>query len=238
MAAVRDRPVRRPVLRAVALLGLVVGGALFVVLSALVWHTQSAVALDRTLVRVIAAGPGGGLLAAGGSPPPRPDSVVPLGSVEIVVVLALGLAIVALAWGDGAGGVLGLAAPGLTGALTEYVLKPLITPPSLGSGRAFPSGHAGGVTAIALVAVALVYRRWGWMAALAVAPLAVLPIVLVGHALVRLDYHFPTDVLGGVLLASLVVLGLQALLALTGRPTVRSGPATTSPPSADPSVLA
>lgn len=236
MRGVRARSARHPVLRGAAFLGLVLCGGLFVGLSALVWHTQSAVALDRRLVGVVVAGPGGGVM--GGRPlAPRPERAVPLGSVEIVSVLAVGLAVVALAWGDWAGALVALVAPGLTGGLTELLLKPLITPPSLGSGRAFPSGHAGGVTAIALVALTLVYRRWGPAASLVMAPMAVFPIVIVGHALVRLNYHFPTDVLGGVLLAAVVVLGLQSLLALAGRPTFRTRQDPPHP-CADPSVLA
>ncbi len=199
--------------------------ALFVWLSSLVWHNGSGVGLDRTLSRLTVVGAVAEVLAEGKPLEPRPRKAVHLGSATVVVILATALALVALAWRDWLGAVLALAGPGVTGALTEYVLKPLVTPERLVDGRAFPSGHAGGASAVALVAVILVNRRWGRVPALILAPLAVLPVLAVSHALVRLGFHYPTDVVGGVLLALVVVLALVTALSVLGRPTAgaRSG---------------
>lgn len=194
------------------LLGLALFAAVFLWLSALVWHTGTAVDLDRTLLRFGGDGSMSGIPRAGAQLGARPDRAVRLGSLDVVVIVAGALAVAALAWADWVGAALALVGPGLTGALTEYVVKPFVTPPSLATGRAFPSGHAGGATAVALVAVVLVYRRWGRVPALVVAPLAAIPVMAVAHGLVRLEYHYPTDVVGGVLLAMVVVLGSAALL--------------------------
>lgn len=149
-----------------------------------------------------------------------------LGSASVVVLLAAGLALAAFAWRDWLGAVLALAGPGVTGGLTQYLLKPLVTPSSLAGDRAFPSGHAGGAASVALVAVILVYRGWGRVPAFILAPLAALPVLAVGHGLVRLGYHYPTDVAGGVLLAMLVVLGLAAVLPRPGGSAGRGHPMT------------
>jgi len=199
-------------------LALAVLAASFLGLSALVWHTRTAVGFDRTLAGLPAAASVGEFLAPAEPSASGVTPVVNLGSFDVVVALAAVLAMVAVAWRDPVGGLLALGGPGLTGALTQYLLKPLITPPSLGGGRAFPSGHAGGAAAVALVAVVLVYRRWGRLPALLLAPLAVIMVAAVSSALVRLGLHFPTDVVGGVVLAALVVLGGAAALSLLGWP--------------------
>ena len=142
----------------------------------------------------------------------QPEQVVHLGSRDVVFPVALALALLAVVWRDRVGAVVAIAGPALTGAATEYVIKPLVNLPTPVGARSFPSGHAGGVAAVALVAVILVYRRWGWPAAVVAAPPALVPVVLVAAALLRLGYHYPTDVCGGVLLASTVVLGLTTTL--------------------------
>ena len=213
----------------VAVLGALAG--LIVWLSALVWHTRSGIGLDRILSRIASPGPVGALLADGQPLVPRTETVVDLGSASAVVALAAGLALAAVAWRDRWGAVLALAGPGITGALTQLVLKPLVTPPSLGAGRAFPSGHAGGAASVALVAVVLVHRRWGRVPALVLGSLAALPVLAAGHALVRLGYHYPTDVVGGTLLALLVVLGLARVLPAEPHPPGRA--ASRAPPAGE-----
>ncbi len=137
-----------------------------------------------------------------------------LGGRTPVVMMAAALSLVALAWRDRVGAVLAIVAPGLTGALTEYVLKPLVNTPSLVGERAFPSGHAGGIVAVSVVAVVIVYRRWGAVAGLVLTPLTIVPVIVVSHALLRLKFHYPTDVVGGALLALVILLGTMAVLPL------------------------
>lgn len=208
------------------LLSVVAVGALagsFVALAAVVWETRGIVELDRLAQRLRRSGPMDGLLADGAplgfSSLLRPEEVVNLGSKMFVVPAAFVLALLALILRDRIGALVAVAGPGVTGALTEYFLKPLINAPE--GPRAFPSGHAGGVTAIALVVVVLAYRRWGWPLAAVVTPLAAVLVLLVGAALLRLDRHFPTDVLGGGVLAASVVLGLIAALSLYSGPGSR-----------------
>lgn len=224
---------RRPVASALALAGLAV---LFVVLTALVWRTGAEVGLDRTLSRLTTTGPATRLVT-GDQLAGRLEEAVDLGSAPIVVALSAILAVAALAWGDPRGAVLALAGPGLTGALTQYVLKPLVTPAGMGGDRAFPSGHAGGAASVALVAVVLVHRRWGRVPALLLAGVAPLPVLAVGHALVRLGYHYPTDVVGGLLLAAVAVLGPASILARPGPPARRAAPQARGAPELDPAVL-
>jgi membrane-associated phospholipid phosphatase len=193
------------------------GGA-FVALMIDVWETNGLVGLDRTAHRLRQAEPVDALLADGQplgfSDRLRPRTVVELGGPRFVISAAFALAVLALAFRDRIGALVAIGGPGLTGALTEYVLKPLVNVPAPVGSRAFPSGHAGGIAAIALVAVIVVHRRWGWPLAAPVAVVAGAPVLFVGTALLRLDFHYPTDVLGGGLLAATVVLGMTAALAL------------------------
>lgn len=191
--------------------------ASFVGLAALVWETNRVVGLDRAAERLLQAG-GVDSLFASGSPgsdsPLRAEEVVRLGDRTAVVFVAVCLAALALLWRDRVGAIVAVAGPGLTGGLTEYVIKPLVNVPSPVGARTYPSGHAGGATAIALVAVIVVYRRWGRAPGLVLAPAAGGFAVLVCAALLRLDFHYPSDVLGGAILAALVVVGLTASLSL------------------------
>lgn len=199
---------------------LVVGalGGAFIALMVDVWETNALVGLDSTAHRVRRAERVDALLADGQplgfGERVQPRQVIHLGAPRFVIPAAFGLALLALAWRDRIGALVAVGGPGLTGALTEYVLKPAVNVPAPAGSRAFPSGHAGGVAAIALVAVIVVYRRWGWLPALLVAALSAAPVMYVGTALLRLDFHYPTDVLGGGLLAATVVLGMTAALSL------------------------
>ncbi|GAA5143611.1 hypothetical protein GCM10023340_09400 [Nocardioides marinquilinus] len=128
----------------------------------------------------------------------------------------------------------------VTGVLKTLVARP--RPPWQWTGHelhsaAFPSGHASSAAAlgvsIVLVVVALadggrVTRR---AASVAAAHVAVL-VLLVGADRVLLGRHYPSDVLGGVLLGSGVALGVALVLAgppgLTWRREARSSPSSTS----------
>ncbi|MEA2398198.1 MAG: hypothetical protein QOK25_1754 [Thermoleophilaceae bacterium] len=89
--------------------------------------------------------------------------------------------------------------------LTTHVLKPLLahTDPFGGEGArsiaaAFPSGHATAAMSLALVAVIVAPRRWrGWVSLAAAGYAAAVGVGLI----VRVD-HFPSDVVGGFLVAA------------------------------------
>lgn len=197
----------------------------FLALAGRVREVNALVGLDRATQRVRRSGPVEALFADDGllwlGSRLRPEQAVNLGGRTAVVLMACVLALVALAWRDRIGALVAIGGPALTGALTEYVIKPLVNVPSPVGARAFPSGHAGGVAAVALVAVILVYRRWRWLATLLVAPFGAFAVLLVGEALLRLQFHYPTDVIGGVLLAAVVVLGMTTCLMLYRGPGYR-----------------
>jgi membrane-associated phospholipid phosphatase len=106
----------------------------------------------------------------------------------------------------------------LAGAnLSTLVLKPLLANPrnvlgfpSLGwiSPEAFPSGHSTASMALALAAVLVAPRAYRPL----VGVLGLLVALAVGTSLLVLDWHYPSDVLGGQLVAA--AWALTALAAL------------------------
>ncbi len=120
------------------------------------------------------------------------------------------LTAIAVAWTAWARGRRGLAIAGLAGCFgavvsAELVLKPLIDrgrrrfdgvnhrSVHFGSGM-FPSAHVTGAAAVAMFAWLILDRRSR------LAPLFVLLPLLVGYSVVSRQMHFPSDVLGGLLL--------------------------------------
>ena len=189
--------------------GAAVMAAAFLILSENVWHANHSVALDH-----IATDLG---LAAGevGEHTPMAERVEQLGSREGVGLAAVALAVLAIIWRDWIAALVAVLAPITCFVITEYVAKPLINDPIPFGGRAFPSGHAAGVTAVALTAVLLLHRRWGVLVAVLFAPLGIAAVLGVGSAVLTLRFHhYPTDVLGGVGLGAAVVLTLAAVLSL------------------------
>ncbi len=65
----------------------------------------------------------------------------------------------------------------------------------------FPSGHTSGAVSVWGFLAMLLKRRWLWL-------LAALIIVLVGLSRVMLGYHFPGDVLGGIVTGSIFLVFL------------------------------
>ena len=132
-----------------------------------------------------------------------------LGSPVGVIVLSLCLVALAFRWRDRTGAVVALAGPLVAELLTESVLKPLVDRENPHGDYIFPSGHATGVTAVVFVLFILLYRHYG-RRALGYLPLALIPIGVVGVAVVRLRWHYLTDVVGGVCVGAATVLALAA----------------------------
>ena len=145
-------------------------------------------------------------------------------------VLGIGIASVALAQRRPRVALLVLGLLFVTGATTER-LKPLLASPRydewLGSGQiaaaSWPSGHATAAMTLALCAVLVAPARLrGTVAALG-AGFA----VAVSYSVLALGWHFPSDVLGGFLVAAgWTALGVAGLVALERRRPRPVGPAT------------
>ena len=120
-----------------------------------------------------------------------------LGGPETIGLLVAALAVVLLVRGRRCAAALVVLAPATAGALTEFLLKPLVDRP-LGPGLAFPSGHATATWALASAVVVLLAgsglpRRVRLVdSAVAVGIAAVNSVALVGA-----HYHLLTDVIGG-----------------------------------------
>ena len=200
------------------LVALLVGGGsalLFLTLVVLVWRTNGPVGLDRLADRLIrATGEGRRRLWW---------TATRLGSPSWVALSSATLVSVALIWRDRVGALLAVLGPAVTGLLTEFVAKPLVNCPASWGGRMFPSGHAGGLAAVAVVALVLVHRRWGRGATAVLAPLAAVAVFASSVGVVRLGLHYPTDAVGGVALAATVVLSLTV-----GLEVLAAGPASGS----------
>lgn len=180
-----------------------------------VWRHDSAVLFDDRAARWVT---GDFFDRLFGSPerkallPPAAE-LVRMGSREAVGAAAILLALLAFVWRDRWAAVMAVAVPIVVGALTQYLLKPIVNNSDPQGPRAFPSGHAGGITAIALVAAVVLVRHAGPKATGLAAPLLLLPVLLVGVCLLKLQFHHATDVAGGVALAVAVASAAAALLA-------------------------
>ncbi len=193
---------------------LAVMAASFVLLTANVWHANRQVALDRIAAKFgIVEGEKGPL----GGDLRRAEVAARLGSRSSIGLATATLVGLALLWRQWVAGLVCLLAPAVCFASIEYVAKPLINEPIPFGGRAYPSGHGAGVAAVTIGAVFLLYRRWGGLVAILFAPLAVAPIIAVGLGVLALGFHhYPTDVIGGAVLAGTVVMTLAATLSWAG----------------------
>ena len=120
------------------------------------------------------------------------------------------------------------AAVTLVGAnVTTQVLKPLLANPRGRYGdfsvaaEAFPSGHATAAMSLALVAVVIASRRARPFVAIAGAAFA----LAVGFAIASLDWHFPSDVAGGYLVAAAWCFATLAVVHSLDRGVPRATPA-------------
>ncbi|MDN5915772.1 MAG: phosphatase PAP2 family protein [Pseudonocardia sp.] len=136
--------------------------------------------------------------------------VIEFGSPPFVVLAGGLLAGLCLLLGRRRLAVLAIVGPGLTGlatTLSKPVFGRTIGEPA---GFAYPSGHTGGATAIALVAALLLvsFVPAGRGAALAmVGAVALLAGGAVGTGMVTIGAHYPTDTVGGFCIAIAIGLG-------------------------------
>jgi membrane-associated phospholipid phosphatase len=167
--------------------------------------------VDGHLDRAVDAVAGGGHRVA--------RLVTLFGTPSFVAVAATGIALGCLLSGRPRAAVLAVAGPGLTGLLTT-IGKPLVDR-TIGDdgGLAFPSGHTGGATSLALVVGLLAAAALGLGAsgtAVLAATCAVVGGGAVGTGMIVLGIHYPTDVVGGfctaVAAVLVVALALDALI--------------------------
>jgi undecaprenyl-diphosphatase len=118
-----------------------------------------------------------------------------------------------------------VAAPALAGVI-EAAMKqlaqrprPLTAPLTGEGGYGFPSGHVAGFTALVVIAVCLIGFRTRWR--FISAAIASIAIVTVALARLAVGAHYLTDVMGGVLVGSMVAFALvaitPAIAAIAGR---------------------
>lgn len=178
-------------------------GTVLVVLAWWFWGATAAgpgeSALTAALLRRLA--PADGIL----------DHVEDPGDLGSPIATCIAMAIVLTALRRRRFAVLALLGPAVAGALSA-VLKPAI-------GRlydgipTFPSGHVTAVTSVAVVVSLVVLRNTEHRAAAPLAAAAVVACaVLMGTAVVGAGVHYPTDVVGGFVLAVGGVLGTAFLI--------------------------
>lgn len=90
----------------------------------------------------------------------------------------------------------------------------LFTPLGEYAGFAFPSGHTAQITAFALSIFIIIHRIrpcWQWSTAI----LLIMLVVCVATSRVYLQVHYPSDVLGGLLVALIWVFSTDALIRIS-----------------------
>jgi membrane-associated phospholipid phosphatase len=187
----RSRPFAWPAVLACA--------AAFSVLTILVWHRSSPMAWERPIIRTFEH-----------RPIPGRDLLIKMFEPTSFVLLALALTLAALAAGRRRLAVSGLAGCATAAILAQLVLKPLVDRTSTRivgvhhrlvrvSRPMFPSSHVTAAASLALFAWMILGRRTRLIPLLALIPL------VVGHAVISRQMHYPADVLGGLLLGPTIV---------------------------------
>lgn len=178
----------------------------FLVMLALAYGSSEARWLDASALQ-------GFLGLQGGHVSPVTERLGSLGDPLWVVVAAGALAAIALARGRPRVAFLVLLLVGLT-SLSSQALKALLAYPRSDevvdgahvAPAAFPSGHATASMALALALVMIVAPRLRPVAAIVGSALA----LAVSFSVISMGWHFPSDVIGGFLLATGWALVLQA----------------------------
>jgi membrane-associated phospholipid phosphatase len=175
--------------------------AVIIVLALALWHVKGATGLDKTV---------------GGLTPSRANHALLVrvtwpGSSVLVFVATAVLLVAARIRRDWFGVALCAIGPVMAGFVSEVVAKPLVDRVK-GTSLSFPSGHTTLAAAVGALVVLIVYRSWGSKAAAIVAVPASTIILIVGVAVVRLGWHYPTDAAGGIPLGVGVVFSAAAAL--------------------------
>lgn len=198
------RPLLPDGLRRPAMVVAALAAAVVVVLAVRYSGDSSAGRVDGRLDEAVDALPSGGYGLA--------RAVTAVGSPVVVVVAVAGVALACLLTRRFRAAALTVAGPGLTGLVTTFG-KPVVDR-TIGDGSlAFPSGHTGGATSLALV-VALLLAGLVPLGARGTAVLATVCAVAAGGAvgtgMVAVGSHYPTDVVGGfcTAVASVLVVAL------------------------------
>jgi len=136
-------------------------------------------------------------------------------TATVGIALSIGLAVVAWRKRDRWAALVSIAAPTLAVALIDLLAKPLIDR-RRGLALAFPSGHAAAAAAAAMLVLVLLNRWYGWRCAVRWSPAVALFPLMVGTLLIRLDWHYPTDVVGGIFFGCAFVVALAAAIPAPG----------------------
>lgn len=153
--------------------------------------------------------------------------VIDLGSPVFVAVTAAALALACLLARRYRTAVLVVAGPGLTGLVTTFGKPAVDRTIGHGGDLAFPSGHTGGATSLALVAALLLAATLGLgsgATALLAGLCAVTAGAAVGTGMVVTGQHYPTDVIGGFCTAAAAVLTVALVLDATVRERAPAAP--------------
>ena len=185
--------------------------AAFVALLAVVYTTERGAAADQFALEGFGElqRPRLGEIADGIAHLAHPEPFVLIAAVLVAIAFIRGRMLFALAAGAM------LAGPNVT----TQILKPLLANPRGTFGEyhvaaeAFPSGHATAAMSMALAAVVIAPARLRPLVAFIGAGFA----LAVGFAIISLDWHFPSDVAGGYLVAAGWCFAVLAAMQSTGR---------------------
>jgi undecaprenyl-diphosphatase len=137
------------------------------------------------------------------------------GPVVLLLVMLAAAGCLWLRWVRGA--LLVALAPAAAAAVTEWVVKPLVHRTKDGW-LAYPSGHTSGFGALALAVVLLVLGQRALSRAVRVTVVVIASLLLLACmlGLIASDYHYATDVIGGLCVAVVCVVVVALALDAAG----------------------